>query len=114
MQPLVGVIADRSTSKWGRRRPFMVAGSLVVGMCLFVLGWTKEIVSLFVSDPQLVCFGRGERRDGRAMAHELTREQKKTMTITIAVLSIYAVDFAINVGMHRHFAFDVDCLTDLT
>lgn len=54
MQPLVGVIADRSTSKWGRRRPFMVAGSLVVALCLFVLGWTKEIVSLFVSDPKLV------------------------------------------------------------
>lgn len=58
MQPLVGVIADRSTSKWGRRRPFMVAGSLVVGLCLFVLGWTKEIVSVFVSDPQLVCILR--------------------------------------------------------
>lgn len=76
MQPIVGVIADRSTSKYGRRRPFMVVGSLVVGVCLLVLGWTKEIVGLFVEDG----------------------EWKKTCTIWVAVLSIYAVDFAINAG----------------
>ncbi|QVM09373.1 hypothetical protein D8B26_004033 [Coccidioides posadasii str. Silveira] len=75
MQPLVGVIADRSTSKWGRRRPFMIGGSLVVALCLFVLGWTTEIVSIFISDTQL----------------------RKSVTITVAVLSIYATDFAINV-----------------
>ncbi|KAI1934609.1 hypothetical protein LOZ58_004621 [Ophidiomyces ophidiicola] len=75
MQPLVGVIADRSTSKWGRRRPFMIVGSLVVGLFLFILGWTSEIVSVFVKDPQ----------------------SKKSVTIAVAVMSIYAVDFAINV-----------------
>ncbi|TPX22904.1 hypothetical protein DIZ76_014785 [Coccidioides immitis] len=75
MQPLVGVIADRSTSKWGRRRPFMIGGSLVVALCLFVLGWTTEIVSIFISDTQL----------------------RKSVTIMVAVLSIYATDFAINV-----------------
>ncbi|WEW59948.1 hypothetical protein PRK78_005430 [Emydomyces testavorans] len=76
MQPLVGGIADRSTSKWGRRRPFMIVGSLVVGLCLFVLGWTTEIVSLFITDLEL----------------------RKSVTIAVAVLSIYALDFAINVG----------------
>ena len=54
IQPLIGVIADRSRSKWGRRRPFMVFGSLVVAFCLLVLGWTKEIVGLFVKDPEKV------------------------------------------------------------
>ena len=76
IQPLIGVIADRSRSKWGRRRPFMVFGSFVVALCLFVLGWTAEIVALFVSDP----------------------EKAKNYTIALAVLSIYAVDFSINVG----------------
>ncbi|OQE24129.1 hypothetical protein PENFLA_c010G06068 [Penicillium flavigenum] len=75
IQPLIGVIADRSRSKWGRRRPFMVFGSLVVAFCLFVLGWTAEIVGLFVKDP----------------------EKAKNGTIALAVLSIYAVDFSINV-----------------
>ncbi|KAJ5967783.1 hypothetical protein N7501_004031 [Penicillium viridicatum] len=75
IQPLIGVIADRSRSKWGRRRPFMVFGSLVVAFCLLVLGWTKEIVGLFVKDP----------------------EKAKNGTIALAVVSIYAVDFSINV-----------------
>jgi solute carrier family 45, member 1/2/4 len=76
MQPIVGVIADRSTSKYGRRRPFMVLGAIVVGVILLVLGWTKEIVGLFVEEGGF----------------------KKSCTIFVAVLSIYAVDFAINAG----------------
>ncbi|KAJ5549262.1 hypothetical protein N7513_006496 [Penicillium frequentans] len=75
IQPLIGVIADRSRSKWGRRRPFMVFGSFVVAFCLIVLGWTAEIVGLFVTDP----------------------EKAKNVTIALAVSSIYAVDFSINV-----------------
>jgi solute carrier family 45 protein 1/2/4 len=54
----------------------MVAGSVVVAACLVVLGWTKEIVGVFISDP----------------------DTAKTWTIVVAVLSIYAVDFAINAG----------------
>ncbi|RJE24360.1 Sucrose transport protein [Aspergillus sclerotialis] len=75
IQPLIGVIADRSRSKWGRRRPFMIGGSIVVAMCLLVLGWTSEIVGKFVKDA----------------------EKAKNVTIALAVISIYAVDFAINV-----------------
>jgi solute carrier family 45 protein 1/2/4 len=75
MQPIVGVIADRSQSKWGRRRPFMVLGSFLVAACLLVLGWTKEIVGHFVEG-----------------------EWRKACTIFLAVLAIYAVDFAINAG----------------
>ena len=54
MQPVVGVLADSSRSKWGRRRPFMIGGALIVGVCLLVLGWTEEIVSLVVVEPGLV------------------------------------------------------------
>ena len=54
----------------------MVIGSVIVAACLMILGWTKEIVGCFVQE--------GEFR--------------KTCTIMVAVLSIYAVDFAINAG----------------
>lgn len=54
----------------------MVVGSFVVGACLMVLGWTKEIVAHFVEE--------GEFR--------------KECTVVVAVLSIYAIDFAINAG----------------
>ncbi|KAG0651108.1 General alpha-glucoside permease [Hyphodiscus hymeniophilus] len=86
--PIVGVIADRSRSKYGRRRPFMVIGSFIVAACLLVLGWTKEIVGHFVEE--------GEFR--------------KTCTIVLAVLSIYAVDFSINAVQACCRALVVDVL----
>ena len=52
----------------------MVGGSFVVGACLMVLGWTKEIVAHFVDEGDF----------------------RKECTVTLAVLSIYAIDFAIN------------------
>jgi len=54
----------------------MILGSIIVAACLIFLGWAKEIVGHFVEE--------GEFR--------------KTCTIFVAVLSIYAVDFAINAG----------------
>lgn len=32
----------------------MIGGSVIVGLCLIVLGWTSEIVGMFVSDTALV------------------------------------------------------------
>lgn len=57
MQPVIGVLADSSRSKWGRRRPFMIGGALIVGFCLLVLGWTAEIVGFFIKEPDLVSDG---------------------------------------------------------
>jgi solute carrier family 45 protein 1/2/4 len=74
MQPIVGVVSDRSKSKWGRRRPFMIGGTVLVALGLLLLGWTKEVVKVFVSEPETV----------------------KSCTVILAVLSIYAIDFAIN------------------
>ncbi|TID19440.1 sucrose transport protein [Venturia nashicola] len=74
MHPLVGIIADRSTSRWGRRRPFMLMGTLIVLFSLFILAWTAEVVDFLISDKAL----------------------KKPVKITLAILSIYGVDFAIN------------------
>ncbi|KAH4192138.1 hypothetical protein HBH64_090650 [Parastagonospora nodorum] len=74
MQPIVGVVADRSTSRWGRRRPYMFGGTILVSMFLLLLGWTKEVVRYFVKD----------------------EVSAKSKTIVLAVLSIYGIDFAIN------------------
>jgi solute carrier family 45 protein 1/2/4 len=54
----------------------MVLGSFLVAASLLVLGWTKEVVGLFVEDG----------------------EYKKSCTVVVAVLAIYAVDFALNAG----------------
>jgi solute carrier family 45, member 1/2/4 len=76
VQPIIGVIADESKSKWGRRRPIIMAASAIVSLSLLVLGFTKEIISWFIKDAQTA----------------------KYATIALAVLSLYGVDFAINAG----------------
>lgn len=47
MQPIAGVLADRSTSRWGRRRPFMLGGSLLVAFFMYLLAWSREIAQTF-------------------------------------------------------------------
>lgn len=56
MQPIIGMISDSSTSKYGRRRPFMAAGTVAVVVCLLLLGWTGEVVGWFVEDKELVWY----------------------------------------------------------
>ncbi|KAG7107505.1 General alpha-glucoside permease like protein [Verticillium longisporum] len=88
VQPIVGVIADQSTSKWGRRRPFIVMGSIIAALSMIVLGFTQEIVGFFVAD----------------------EKSARGFTITLAVLAIYAVDFAINAVMSCARSLIVDTL----
>ncbi|OLN94318.1 General alpha-glucoside permease 2, partial [Colletotrichum chlorophyti] len=88
VQPIVGAIADGSKSKWGRRRPFIVMGSIIVAFSLLTLGFTREIVEIFISDP----------------------ETARVFTIILAVLAIYAVDFAINAVMSCARSLIVDTL----
>ncbi|KID77211.1 sucrose transport protein, partial [Metarhizium brunneum ARSEF 3297] len=88
VQPIIGVISDENTSKWGRRRPFMVIGALIVSVCLIILGFTKEIVEFVLPDEELA----------------------KGPTIALAVLSIYALDFAINAVMSCSRSLIVDTL----
>ncbi|ETN37192.1 uncharacterized protein HMPREF1541_08182 [Cyphellophora europaea CBS 101466] len=94
MQPVIGALSDKSTSKWGRRRPFMVIGSVVVGACLVLLGWTREVVELFLGG------GEGWEEGG----------WKRGPTVVLAVLSIYAIDFAINAVMAGCRSLIVDTL----
>lgn len=70
IHPLIGVIADRSRSKWGRRRPFMLGGAVIVAFCLLLLGWTSEVVGLFVHDAEKVCVSL-KRKDGGRKADEM-------------------------------------------
>lgn len=89
VQPIIGVLADESTSRWGRRRPIIAVGSVIVALGLLSLGFTKEIIASFVSDKQ----------------------SATTATIVAAVMSLYATDFAINGGNYprsRNDCFEND------
>lgn len=52
MQPIVGVLSDRCTSKFGRRRPFLLLGSAIVALGLLLIGWTREITSIFTGSQE--------------------------------------------------------------
>jgi solute carrier family 45 protein 1/2/4 len=83
VQPIIGVVADGNTSRWGRRRPFIVAGTAIVAVSLLVLGFTREIVGTV-----LAWVGGGDSDD-----------MAKYPTIVLAVVAIYTTDFAINAGV---------------
>jgi len=44
--PLVGTLSDRTTSRFGRRKPWILAGALVFAASLFVLGMQTTIVGV--------------------------------------------------------------------
>jgi MFS family permease len=48
VQPISGALSDGWVSKWGRRRPLMVAGTLFDFVFLVILGWAGGLVWLFV------------------------------------------------------------------
>ncbi|KAI1082732.1 MFS general substrate transporter [Whalleya microplaca] len=88
VQPIVGALADDSRSKWGRRRPFIVVGALLSALSVLTLGFTKEIVGSFISN----------------------EETAQAVTVYVAVLAIYAVDFSINAVMSAARSLVVDTL----
>ncbi|CDH48475.1 sucrose transporter [Lichtheimia corymbifera JMRC:FSU:9682] len=74
---LIGAWSDKCTSKLGRRRPFIIIGSVLVCISLFCVGYAKEISRLLTSD-----------EDNEARNNKLA--------IAIAVSSFYFLDFCLN------------------
>jgi MFS family permease len=44
IQPMAGLLSDRSTLRWGRRRPFIVAGTLLDVLFLLVVGVSPLLI----------------------------------------------------------------------
>ncbi|KAJ7969716.1 sucrose transport protein-like [Quillaja saponaria] len=47
VQPIVGYHSDRCTSRFGRRRPFIAAGSISVAIAVFLIGFAADLGHLF-------------------------------------------------------------------
>ena len=92
VQPYVGIKSDRCRSRFGKRRPFMVGGAAATIVSLLILAWTREIVGGTLS-----IFGVARDSQGT-----------KTMSIVLAVLMVYVLDFSINVIQAGVRAFVVD------
>ncbi|KAL4085754.1 hypothetical protein PRIC1_015089 [Phytophthora ramorum] len=44
--PAIGVLSDRSSCKWGRRRPFLMYGAVTSAACWMLMGYTRELGEL--------------------------------------------------------------------
>lgn len=49
VQPLIGVLADHSKSRFGRRRPYMLGGSLICVGAIILLGFTRWFSGIFTA-----------------------------------------------------------------
>jgi solute carrier family 45 protein 1/2/4 len=47
IQPLIGLLADNSTSQFGRRRPYMLVGTVICTGALLLFGFTRPVASIF-------------------------------------------------------------------
>ncbi|CAH9078291.1 unnamed protein product [Cuscuta europaea] len=47
VQPLVGLISDRCTSRFGRRRPFILGGAIFIIVAVLIIGFSADIGWLF-------------------------------------------------------------------
>lgn len=57
MQPLIGVLADNSKSRFGRRRPYMLGGTMLCMFAMILLGYTRPIAAIFTGlGNHAVCF----------------------------------------------------------
>ncbi|TLD23075.1 hypothetical protein PspLS_07608 [Pyricularia sp. CBS 133598] len=109
VQPVIGVISDTWTSKWGRRRPFIMICSVIVAVSLITLGFTRDIVSFFIPSSAAAAAAAAEVPAVTRRDHP---ENGFTgfLTIALAVLALYTTDFAINAVMSCARSLIVDTL----
>ncbi|KAG0559674.1 hypothetical protein M758_10G117900 [Ceratodon purpureus] len=73
VQPIIGHYSDSCTSRYGRRRPFILAGALLVVVAVLIIGYSADLGFLF-----------GDTTDSRPMA------------IVVFVLGFWVLDLANN------------------
>ncbi|EXK41986.1 hypothetical protein FOXG_01930 [Fusarium oxysporum f. sp. lycopersici 4287] len=93
VQPYVGMLSDNCRLPMGKRKPFMIGGSIATILSLLFLAWAKEIVG----------------GAARLMGFDPESKDVKTTTIVVAVIGVYVLDFAINTVQASIRAFIVDC-----
>jgi solute carrier family 45 protein 1/2/4 len=93
VQPLIGSLADNSTSRFGRRRPFLAASTLICAASILLLGFAREVAGWFTT-------------------HE--SDAHRSLAILMGVLAVYLVDFSVNAvtALDRALMVDVAATED--
>jgi len=80
VQPIVGMWSDNSTSKWGKRRPYILKGVLYTILAVIVIGFGSDIGS-FLGDTHDSC---------------QTFKGKRPRAAIVVIIGFWVLDFASN------------------
>ncbi|KIW79069.1 hypothetical protein Z517_08909 [Fonsecaea pedrosoi CBS 271.37] len=92
VQPYVGILSDRCRVPWGKRKPFMIAGTLGTVASSMILAYARDIIRVL----------GGLARDAQYTGGY------KTGTIILATIMMWCLDFSINTVQAAIRAFIVD------
>lgn len=101
-----GAIADNSKSRFGRRRPYMLLGTVICSVSMLLLGFTRDVVSIIIPrgtslvSPVFSLFCYNDR----------SCPQNDTVTIILAVVALYGIDFSVNAVQAVDRALIVDSI----
>ncbi|KAH7098181.1 MFS general substrate transporter [Auriculariales sp. MPI-PUGE-AT-0066] len=87
VQPLVGALADANTSRFGRRRPYILGGALICAFAMLLLGFTRAVATIVTS--------AGSKAND-------------ALTVFLAALAVFCIDFSVNAVQAADRAILVD------
>jgi len=96
VQPCVGVWSDKCRSKYGRRRPFILAGCLIICAAVTLIGFSADL-GYFLGD---------------TTEHCRTYKGSRYRAATVFILGFWMLDLANNtvqVTLFQIFACDQTC-----
>lgn len=80
VQPCVGIWSDKCTSKYGRRRPFILVGSLMISLAVIIIGFSADIGYLL----------------GDSKEHCRTYKGTRTRAAIVFIVGFWMLDLANN------------------
>lgn len=82
VQPYIGIRSDRCRISWGKRKPFMIAGTLGTVASSMTLAYARDIIRVI----------------GRLGVDAPYEGGYQTATIILATIMMWCLDFSINTG----------------
>ena len=97
VQPVIGRLSDKCKVAWGRRRPFILAGTASTVVSLLCLAWTSEITCAIM----------------KAFGAKPTNEYVAKAALGFAIAWIFVLDFSINTGKLSTISSLCEALNDV-
>ncbi|KAI9474856.1 major facilitator superfamily domain-containing protein [Zychaea mexicana] len=86
VQPLIGAFSDKCTSRFGKRRPFIVIAGLLTCFSMIGVAYAREIAHVIVR----LQYGDDEQD------LDIVGQASRTYAIVVAVAAFYFLDFTLN------------------